>query len=559
MSDKRIALPLFAFLLLFLVSSSSCRQRKKVERVHAGKTITAARSLFSEDDFIEALSGAYSEKEIPDSVWNKTKIHGPSEMMQHAYQVNNYQPFWIYENSDTALVSSLLQDIKNLENDGLNPEWYGYSKLSALFKEINTAKEVKLESLVAFDTACTRSYVEASHDLLLGRVVPKQADTLWFHANDSAWNPDVLMVELLTEEGKYLPLDSFRSKLPTYTLLRNTVQYYMQLAKDTTVVKTKQYLANGGELTDSIRNLVINAEIPWVKDVQNDSIAEDKLALVSYQQYYKLKNIGKMDSATKACLARPVDSILPMMYVNLERLRWMQQSFEPLYVLVNVPLMELFIRKDGMDAMHMEVVVGKSIRQTPSLNAKMANVVINPPWGVPPTIMKKDVLPGMSKSGAQYLAKKGLKVYDFKGKQVNASTVNASNYKKYVFRQDPGDDNALGYVKFNLPNKWDIYLHDTPHREDFGKTDRARSSGCIRVQKPLEMAEYILTELEGKRYPRERIDSVIQTHKTRYEVLSDKIPVHIVYLTAFEDNTRTHINFVRDIYRRDARLMALLK
>jgi L,D-transpeptidase YcbB len=116
----------------------------------------------------------------------------------------------------------------------------------------------------------------------------------------------------------------------------------------------------------------------------------------------------------------------------------------------------------------------------------------------------------------------------------------------------------LGYVKFNLPNKWDIYLHDTPHREDFGKKDRAKSSGCIRVQQPKEMAEFILMELNGKRYPIERIDSVITTKKTRYEVLSNKIPVHIVYLTAFEDSKNARIHFIPDIYKRDRKLQALL-
>ena len=104
-----------------------------------------------------------------------------------------------------------------------------------------------------------------------------------------------------------------------------------------------------------------------------------------------------------------------------------------------------------------------------------------------------------------------------------------------------------GYVKFNLPNKWDIYLHATPHREDFGKKDRFLSSGCVRVQRPKELAEFILTEMEGKRYPISRIDSVITTKKTRYEVLKNKIPVHIVYLTAFEDTTGTQIHFLTDV------------
>lgn len=208
--------------------------------------------------------------------------------------------------------------------------------------------------------------------------------------------------------------------------------------------------------------------------------------------------------------------------------------------------------------MNMRVVVGKNARQTPALNARMANVVINPSWGVPPTILKKDVLPGVQRGGSSYLARKDLKVYDHKGNPVDPSLVNASNYKQFVFRQPPGDDNALGYVKFNLPNKWDIYLHDTPHRELFAKEDRAWSSGCIRVQKPKEMAIYILHEMEGLRYTPERLDSVIQTAKTRYVTLKHKIPVHVVYLTAF-DNGNGDVRFLRDFYRRDAKLAGLLQ
>jgi murein L,D-transpeptidase YcbB/YkuD len=188
----------------------------------------------------------------------------------------------------------------------------------------------------------------------------------------------------------------------------------------------------------------------------------------------------------------------------------------------------------------------------------MSNVVLNPPWGVPPTILKQDVLPGIQKSGNQYMVKKGLKAYDRKGNRVNVSQINASNYKRFNYKQDPGDDNSLGYVKFNLPNPWDIYLHDTPHRDDFGKRERALSSGCIRLQQPQEMALYILAEIEKKRFTKERIDSIIDTHKTQWQVLKNKIPVHIAYLTAFEDSTKTHINFTRDVYHRDGKLMAAL-
>jgi murein L,D-transpeptidase YcbB/YkuD len=236
----------------------------------------------------------------------------------------------------------------------------------------------------------------------------------------------------------------------------------------------------------------------------------------------------------------------------------MQKQFGNLYLVVDVPLMELFLRRDGVNVMHMRVVVGKPERQTPSLFATMANVVINPPWGVPPTILKNDVLPGVQKDGKNYLNKKGIKVYDRRGNIVKASSINAGNYKRFNYKQDPGDDNSLGYVKFNLPNPWDIYLHDTPHRTDFVKNYRALSSGCIRVQQPQEMAVYILSEIEKKYFTIGKLDTIISTEKTRWEVLKTKIPVHIAYLTAFEDTTGKHIQFTRDIYHRDDKLISLL-
>jgi murein L,D-transpeptidase YcbB/YkuD len=135
---------------------------------------------------------------------------------------------------------------------------------------------------------------------------------------------------------------------------------------------------------------------------------------------------------------------------------------------------------------------------------------------------------------------------------VNASEINGSNYRRFTFRQSPGDNNALGVVKFNLPNRWDIYLHDTPHKSDFPNRNRAKSSGCIRVEKPREMAQYILTQMEGREnFTREHIDSIITTHKTQYEGLHSKIPVHIVYLTAFQDSVGNHLRFIDDIYKRD--------
>lgn len=550
---------LFLLVALSVLVVTSCRSRKSrsISKHAQANGVTAPSPKFDEAEVADALEAALADRVINDSVWDKQKVYNISSILQKSYAEEDYFPIWFTENGDVSYVSGLLKELADIKHDGINTERYKLAELNKLLQEYQTAKTVSADFIVNFDTLCTQSYLQASRDLLLGAVVPKKADSLWYHANDSLWQPYIPLAALGRAEADYPSLDSFRSKYKTYTLLRDLLKKYEALRTDSNYLIAKQQLIDG-RATDSVRNAVIAIELPW--QIVNNDTADNNINLLSaYQYYLGIKTHSKKDSITQAYLKAPVDSLIMRAAINMERLRWMQQTPEEKYLLVNVPLLELFFRVNGDNVMHMEVVVGKTLRQTPSLNANLANVVINPPWGVPPTIMKKDVLPGMARSGQAYLNKKGLKVYDLKGNRVSASNVNSSNYKRYVFRQDPGDDNALGYVKFNLPNKWDIYLHDTPHREDFGKKDRFLSSGCIRVQKPKEMAEFILSELEGKRYPISRLDSVITTKKTRYEVLKNKIPVHIVYLTAFEDTTGTQIRFITDMYKRDRKLQALLK
>ncbi|MBC7555173.1 MAG: L,D-transpeptidase family protein [Taibaiella sp.] len=473
--------------------------------------------------------------------------------MMYAYAHNDYDPIWLSHGLKADNSAELFfKELEDLQWDGLDPERYQLANLRKLQEKLGK-KETTLADAIAFDTAVTHSYLSAASDLLFGYITPKKADSLWFHVNDTTWKAADWLTNI---QVKYVSLNEFRSKVPTYELLRAEYKRNRQLATDTELNNSIAALNSGdyGELDkgEIIEN-IIKKQVPWIEEG-----VEGSPLLIAYQNYIGLKPTGKTDSATLSLLAQHPDSTLPRIAANQERIRWMQQDFGDLYIIVDVPLMQLFLRQGGKNAMHMNVVVGKYVRQTPSLYARMANVVINPPWGVPPTILKQDVLPGLEKSGAAYLDKKGLTAYDRRGKAVNGSRINSKNYNNYTYKQAPGDDNALGYVKFNLPNPWDIYLHDTPHRLDFDKPDRALSSGCVRLKYPQEMALYILGELEKKKIDQPKLDSIIQTHVTQWNILSNKIPVHIAYLTAFEDTLGQHINFTRDIYRRDGKLIALM-
>ena len=528
------------------VSIIACKGHKKNKK----KPVTED---FVYDDFQEKLKLLMPAGDTTD----KKKLRFITAAW-YTYLQGDYDPIWLAHGYTACpAADKYLGELEEVRWDGLDPETYHLTALKKL-KEKLGGKETTLADAISFDTLMTSSFLRASKDLLLGRVSAKKADSLWYHANDSVWNAPAQLAEL---QLNYTPLDAYRSKVPTYALLRNEYKHYTDLAKDTNLVRAMARVREADE-TDSETmaqiSYIVKQEAPWIATATNDTVSEWAQLIGAYQGYMGLKATGKADSTTLKCLCTPPDSLLPVIAANMERVRWMQRDFGSLYVLVDVPLMQLFLRRGGENAMHMNVVVGKPVRQTPSLYATMANVVLNPQWGVPPTILKQDVLPGLEKTGSKYMRKKGLKAYDHEGNVVDVSLINENNYKRFTYKQAPGDDNALGYVKFNLPNPWDIYLHDTPHRGDFGKRDRALSSGCIRLQQPKEMAVFVLSELEQKKFSMDDLDSIVKTHKTQWRLLSHKIPVHITYLTAFEDTTGTHINFVKDIYGRDGKLISLL-
>lgn len=552
---KRVSL--FLFLLFFIATvSQSCN----------GPVKEGSKKEFEDADYIdlEAFSGKL-QSILPkaDSI-TAPKIEDISGNMGSVYHQTGYAPVWMNGKGISPAADSFIAELEDIYADGINPERYHLLRLKNELRKLKSNKTPAQDMLIAFDTTMTRMYLSAAKDLLLGAVKIRKADSLWYNSNDSSWTATDVLAKELGLNDTYPSLDAYRSKLPTYALLREECRRYTALQKDSVLLSALagvRTIKNTREL-DSVQEasliLAIKQTLPWVTANAQDSVSEVAQLVAAYQDYAHVKPTGKLDTSTLRKLSRSPEDITGILKANLERLRWLKQDMPEMYVLVNIPFAELYFRSDGKELMHMKTVVGKPSRQTPSLNADMTNVVINPPWGVPPTILKKDVLPGITKSGGAYMRKKGLEAFDSKGKKVDAGTINASNYKRYNYRQPPGHNNALGYVKFNLPNKWDIYLHDTPHREDFPSRYRAKSSGCVRIEKPQEMALLILNEIEQKDFTQEKLDKMISTHRTSWQVLKNKIPVHLVYLTAFEARDNAHIRLADDVYKRDSKLIGLL-
>jgi murein L,D-transpeptidase YcbB/YkuD len=282
-------------------------------------------------------------------------------------------------------------------------------------------------------------------------------------------------------------------------------------------------------------------------------------AVKAFQARHGLDTDGSVGPGTLAALNVPIDARIRTLRVNLERGRWLLNDLEPTFVVVNVAGYRVNYIRDGQLVWSARAQVGKAYRATPIFRSRLTYLVLNPTWTVPPSILENDILPAQRRDPST-LARKGLEVIDAQGRRVPESSVDWANATprnfRYMLRQPPGPDNALGRVKFMFPNSYSVYLHDTPSRNLFEKSDRAFSSGCIRVEDPLRLAELLL---QGQRpWNRVAIDSVIQAGKTRNVTLAHAIPVLLSYWTAWVDRDGT-LQLRPDIYGRDMKVAAGLE
>ena len=242
--------------------------------------------------------------------------------------------------------------------------------------------------------------------------------------------------------------------------------------------------------------------------------------------------------------------------LNMERWRWMPETLGQHHFMVNLAAYELLEIEQEEVVDRMDVVVGAVATQTPEFSKDLEYVEINPTWTVPYSIATKEMLPKLRRNPMAYAG-------DFEvfanGKLASWGGINWASYGPgnfpFTFRQKPGPKNALGKVKFMLPNPYNIYLHDTPSRDKFLATTRAFSHGCIRLSRPMDLAIRLVGEIAG--WPEAKIDAAFASGKTTRVVLPQRIPVHLIYATAFEGDGGS-IEFRPDIYGRDRKLEAAL-
>jgi murein L,D-transpeptidase YcbB/YkuD len=282
-----------------------------------------------------------------------------------------------------------------------------------------------------------------------------------------------------------------------------------------------------------------------------------------FQERHGLATDSKLDAATLRELNTPLSARVQEIDDALERWRWMPTEFQQPPVLVNIPEFRLrAYSEDHQLALSMNVVVGKAApTQTPVFTGDIQFIVFRPYWNVPPGILRRSVIPGITKSSS-YIARERFEVTDSSGRSVSANDDLVAGLRsgKYFIRQKPGPSNALGLIKFMFPNSYSVYLHSTPSTELFAKSRRDFSSGCIRVEKPAELAVFLLrNQPDGQQqWTVARVQTAMDSGKDNRQVnLTVKVPVLILYVTAVAEEDGT-VHFFDDLYGHDKRLNAVL-
>jgi len=479
------------------------------------------------------------------------------------YRQRAYRPAWSDASGPGHEAEILMQTIGQAWDKGLNPTYYHLLELEKLLWDLrqNQTPEGRLDPLrlADFDLLCTDAFLIYGTHLFAGCLNPETIDPEW-----SALRGDTDLAGALQEALDAGKLRETLQKLmppqPGYIRLRQALARYQALAAlggwpsvpDGPMMRPS---ALGQRVVALRRRLRVSEDLP---DASSDSLDlfDDALreAVVGFQRRHGLDPDGVVGPATLAALNVTAEERVGQLVVNMQRWCWLPHDLGRSHIIVNIANFELDVIEDGNPVLTMRAVVGKDFRQTPVFTHKMTYLVLNPYWNVPETIALEDKLP-LIKEDPAYLARENIRIFqgwDDDATEIDPGTMDWDGISEenftYRLRQDPGPGNALGRIKFMFPNKYNVYLHDTPAKALFARTERTFSSGCIRIEKPVELAEHLLRD--NPDWTRETILAAIEAGIRQNVGLDRKIPVHLLYWTSWVDDDGA-VHFRKDIYERD--------
>ena len=537
---------LLAVLAVGLAAGCSSKEREQQEVKEALRASLAAarRPAF--------VTGDAEGRQL----WNATR---------QFYERREHAPAWVDGRTPGPQIDELIAALRSAEQEGLDPQLYSLAfleqKRAEATKGFLTSAGFDPAEAGALDALLTYLYLKYASDLADGMSDLARVDESW-QIEPEQFDAPAHLERAIEEERVGASLAQLVPTHPQYVALKKTLAEYRTAAA-----------AGGWPAVPAIDRLKPGGRSPHVGALarrlaasgdytgplpQGDAPMEYGAALQGsvkrFQRRHGLPEDAIVTSAVVREMNVPIERRIDQIALNLERWRWLPRDLGERYVLVNIPEYRLEVWEGTRVPLSMRVVVGKPDTPTPIFNDRMTYLVFSPYWNVPPDIMTGETLPAVMKDPG-FLERTNMEVVDTRGRILDPATIDLADPTHYRFRQRPGADNSLGLVKFMFPNEYNVYLHDTPADSLFARASRSFSHGCVRVENPVALAQYVLRD--QPEWTRERIDEAMHAYEERVVKLRGAIPVYLAYWTA-RVSADGLLQLRGDVYGIDKRQRALL-
>ena len=534
------------------------------------QNIKTGSNLKVNDKVIEYLKSRLTLLTIKHIIDPKNSLNCDPDFLFSFYLHREFNPVWINKEGLNKKAEDFIGMLLRTEYEGLDSSIYHrddilslltHIKLNSIYRIFEPEKFAELELLL------TDSFFSYGYQLSEGMINPNSYDFDWHIKKPKKDLLKILQTILYHDKLEEL-VDILQPHHPGYLRLKSALLKYINIRNSGGWHKipgsSKMRRGDTGKRIAALQSrLIISGDLTESKSSKLEYFDETlKEAVKKFQARNGLKSDGVVGSNTLAALNISVEDRIEQIKLNMERWRWLPRDLGERYILVNTANFELNVIENGQTLESSRVIVGKKKRPTPVLSQKITYLELNPYWNIPFKIALKDILPHIKKD-PNYLAEKNIRIFENwtdDAKEISPESIDWDNITKknlvYKFRQDPVNSNALGRIKFIFPNKYSIYLHDTPAHELFSKTKRTFSSGCIRVEKPLELADYLLKS--NSKWNPDKLAAAVNSKETKEIFLSHPINIHILYWTTWVDKKGV-VNFRDDIYGRDRQLYIAFK